>query len=102
MVASYMQAPMDLMINTVTRNSSLLSCNKAIEKSGSASKEVIDLLKRILAATEIDENRAKEPSQICDDVFASLPIGFAEVRKTLQSKVQGFQKAQGGFGQGAG
>ena len=62
-VASYMQAPMDLMINTVTRNSSLLSCNKAIEKSGSASKEVIDLLKRILAATETDENRERaEPN----------------------------------------
>jgi len=35
---------------------------------------------------------AKELSQICDDVFANIPIGFAEVRKTLQSKVQGFQK----------
>jgi len=79
------------MIVAATKNSSILSCNKAIEKTVLSSKEVISYLQRLLAATK-DADRVDDLTAICDDVFQRITFGVTDIRSGLTQRMTKFRQ----------
>ena len=90
--ASNMKEPLEKMIVAATKNSSILSCNKAIEKTVLSSKDVISYLQRLLTATKADADRVDDLTAICDDVFQRISSGVTDIRSGLTQRMAKFRQ----------
>jgi len=89
-VTSNMKLPMDEMIFTATTNASILTSNKAIEKTLQACNQVIPYLKGLLTATEADAHRVEDLTAICNEVSANIDRAVSEIRGGLRRKAVDF------------
>jgi len=87
-----MTTPMNLMLTTATNQAATLSCNKALEKSLDACKQLRQYLLRLIEAHEADDLRANDLSITCVEVNACISDGVITVKLNLQKRMERFKR----------
>jgi len=89
--SSQMKTPMDKMIKTATGSASILSCNKAVEKTKEGSQEIKAYLQRLLDLTTADAVQVDDLAAKCRDVHSNIVQGSTEIRANLVKQMQEFR-----------